>query len=104
MIIIDAGIVQAIYIYCGGISLLYSILLINVIGFCTMWYDKKMAQAGKYRVPESRIFLIAIVGGAVGVLLGMEIFRHKTKDLKFKVLIPVIIILQVILYRIFYMK
>lgn len=69
-----------------------------------MWYDKKMAQASKYRVPESRIFLIAIVGGAVGVLLGMEIFRHKTKDLKFKILIPVIIILQVILYRIFYLR
>ena len=66
-----------------------------------MWYDKKLAQAGKYRVPESRIFLIAIVGGAVGVLLGMEIFRHKTNDQKFKIGIPVIIILQVIAYRFF---
>jgi uncharacterized membrane protein YsdA (DUF1294 family) len=82
---------------------LYSILLINVIGFFTMWYDKRMARAGKYRVPESRIFLIAIAGGAFGVLLGMEIFRHKTKDLKFKVGIPVIIVLQVILFRYFYL-
>jgi len=87
-----------------GINLLYSILLINIIGFGTMWYDKKLAQAGKYRVPESRIFLIAIVGGAFGVLLGMEIFRHKTKHLRFKIGIPVIIILQVILFRIFLLK
>lgn len=83
--------------------LLY-ILLINVIGFFTMWYDKKMAMAGKYRVPESRIFLIAIIGGAVGVLLGMEIFKHKTKHLKFKIFVPVIIILQVIAFRFFFMK
>lgn len=81
--------------------MLYSILLINVIGFCTMWYDKKLARAGKYRVPESRIFLIAVVGGAVGVLLGMEIFRHKTHKQIFKIGIPVIIILQIIAYRFF---
>ncbi|NMA51730.1 MAG: DUF1294 domain-containing protein [Peptococcaceae bacterium] len=63
-----------------------------------MWYDKRMAQAGRYRIPESRIFLIAIAGGAIGVLLGMEIFRHKTRHLKFKVFIPLILLLQVILY------
>jgi uncharacterized membrane protein YsdA (DUF1294 family) len=74
------------------------ILLINIIGFLTMWYDKRMAQAGRYRIPESRIFLIAIAGGAIGVLLGMEIFRHKTRHLKFKVFIPLILLLQVILY------
>jgi uncharacterized membrane protein YsdA (DUF1294 family) len=59
-----------------------------------MWYDKRMAQAGRYRIPESRIFLIAIAGGAIGVLLGMEIFRHKTRHLKFKVFIPLILLSQ----------
>jgi uncharacterized membrane protein YsdA (DUF1294 family) len=66
-----------------------------------MWYDKKLARAGKYRIPEIRIFFIAIIGGAVGVLLGMELFKHKTKDLKFEIGIPVIIFLQVIIYRFF---
>lgn len=77
--------------------LYYGILLINIIGFLTMWYDKRMAQAGRYRIPESRIFLIAIAGGAIGVLLGMEIFRHKTRHLKFKVFIPLILLLQIVL-------
>jgi uncharacterized membrane protein YsdA (DUF1294 family) len=51
------------------------ILLINVLGFGVMWYDKTMAKAGKYkhRVAESRIFLIALAGGAPGVLIGMEL-------------------------------
>ena len=50
------------------------ILLINVIGFGTMWYDKIMARTGKYkyRVAESRIFLIALAGGAIGIFIGME--------------------------------
>ena len=66
-----------------------------------MWYDKKLARSGKYRIPELRIFLIAIIGGSVGVLLGMEIFKHKTKHLTFEIGIPLIIFLQVIAYRFF---
>jgi len=63
-----------------------------------MWYDKRMARAGRYRVPENSIFLVAIAGGALGVWLGMEIFRHKTRHLKFKVFIPLILLLQIFLY------
>lgn len=80
------------------------ILLINVIGFGTMWYDKIMARTGKYkyRVAESRIFLIALAGGAIGIFIGMELFKHKTKKLKFTLFIPVIIIVQLVLIRNFF--
>ncbi|NLW39115.1 MAG: DUF1294 domain-containing protein [Peptococcaceae bacterium] len=66
-----------------------------------MWLDKAMAKAGKYkyRVPESRIFLIALAGGALGVFIGMDLFKHKTKKLKFTIIIPAIIILQLIVLR-----
>ncbi|MDI9447668.1 MAG: DUF1294 domain-containing protein [Pelotomaculaceae bacterium] len=77
------------------------ILLINVVGFGVMWYDKTIAKAGKYkhRVAESRIFLIALAGGALGVFIGMELFKHKTKKLKFTIFIPAIIILQLVVLR-----
>ncbi|MDR9788167.1 MAG: DUF1294 domain-containing protein [Peptococcaceae bacterium MAG4] len=83
------------------VNLFIYILLINVLGFGVMWLDKAMAKAGKYkyRVPESRIFLIALAGGALGVFIGMDLFKHKTKKLKFTIIIPAIIILQLIVLR-----
>ena len=76
------------------------ILLINVVGFGVMWYDKTIAKAGKYkhRVAESRIFNCPD-GGALGVFIGMELFKHKTKKLKFTIFIPAIIILQLVVLR-----
>jgi uncharacterized membrane protein YsdA (DUF1294 family) len=47
------------------------ILAINIVGFIAMWYDKVMARARKYRVPESRLLLIAAAGGSLGVYLGL---------------------------------
>lgn len=83
------------------VNLFIYILLINVLGFGVMWLDKAMAKAGKYkyRVPESRILLIALAGGALGVFIGMDLFKHKTKKLKFTIIIPAIIILQLIVLR-----
>lgn len=77
------------------------ILFINILGFGVIWYDKIMAQTGKYkhRVAEGRILLIAVAGGALGVFIGMELFRHKTKKLKFTILVPVIIIFHLVLLK-----
>lgn len=72
------------------------ILFINLIGFVTMFVDKKKAIMHKYRTPEKSIFMIALLGGALGVYIGMQKFRHKTKHLNFTVLIPVIILLNII--------
>ncbi|MDD2443266.1 MAG: DUF1294 domain-containing protein [Desulfotomaculaceae bacterium] len=75
------------------------LLIINVIGFFAMWYDKGLAKTHRYRVPEGRLLLIALIGGAAGVLIGMQVFNHKTKHLKFSLGIPVIFIAQVILFK-----
>lgn len=72
------------------------LLIMNLIGFYSMWSDKKKAKKGAWRTPESTLMLIAIIGGSVGSLLGMKKFRHKTKHPKFYIGIPVILILQVI--------
>ena len=73
-------------------------LIINFIGFFTMLYDKKLAIKNKFRVSEKSIFVLALLGGALGVYIGMYTFRHKTKHLKFTVLIPITIIINAFLY------
>ncbi len=75
------------------------ILAINLIGFAAMWYDKLLARAGKHRIPESRLLLFAAAGGGLGVFIGMQVFNHKTKNLKFTLGVPAIIIGQILLFR-----
>ena len=72
------------------------ILVINLIGFLTMWYDKKMAIKENPRVSEKSIFTICLLLGSAGVYIGMYKFRHKTKHVTFTVLVPVIFILNII--------
>lgn len=73
------------------------LLLINLITFAVYGYDKSCARRGAWRVPEMRLLLLAAVGGSVGALLAMFLFRHKTKHLKFTIGVPVILGLQVFL-------
>jgi len=89
----------------SGINLIKSIAIyiffLNALGFISMWYDKKMAQTGSWRVKEKTLLFIAILGGSIGSLLGMYIFRHKTKHPRFKIGIPVIISMQIFLIIIY---
>lgn len=73
------------------------LLLINLITFAVYGYDKSCARRGAWRVPEIRLLLLAAVGGSVGALGAMFLFRHKTKHLKFTIGVPVILGLQVFL-------
>jgi uncharacterized membrane protein YsdA (DUF1294 family) len=60
-----------------------------------MYSDKKKSIKGKWRVPEARLFFIALVFGSFGVLSGMYLFRHKTKHKKFVFLVPIIFLIQI---------
>lgn len=75
------------------IAIIYYVV-INIIGFLVMFYDKKMAIKNRWRVSEKTLFLIATIFGSVGIYLGMVVFRHKTKHLKFKIGIPVLMFLE----------
>lgn len=68
-----------------------------------MFLDKRKAKNHKWRIPEKNIFLIALLGGSLGCLLGMNIFRHKTKHWYFKFGLPTILILQAVAI-IFFLK
>ena len=72
------------------------IILINIIGCFIMLIDKKKAENGKWRIQEKTIFMVTILGGGIGTILGMYIFRHKTKKLQFTIGLPVITILEII--------
>jgi uncharacterized protein len=74
------------------------LILLNFIGFLSMYIDKEKAKKGKWRIKESTLLLIAIIGGSIGSYLGMKTFRHKTNHAKFKYGIPLIIIIQLVIY------
>ena len=72
----------------------FYLLIINALGFLLMLVDKWKARKNRWRVRESTLLLIAALGGSVGSLLGMYLFRHKTLHLKFTVGIPLILAAQ----------
>ncbi len=73
------------------------LIIINIIAFMAMYIDKRKAKYGKWRIPEQTLLILAIIGGSIGAIAGMYIFRHKTKKLRFSVGFPVILILQIVL-------
>lgn len=77
--------------------ILVYLLLVNVIGFVLMFVDKKRAQNNQWRIKEATLFLTAAIGGSIGSMLGMKVFRHKTKHWSFLIGMPAIFIVQVAL-------
>ena len=74
----------------------YSLLLLimSLILFTAMGVDKRRAKRQQFRIPEARLFLLALLGGGAGGWAGMYVFHHKTKHMKFVVLFPVIAAVQ----------
>ena len=73
------------------------LLLVNVAAFLVMGLDKRRAKRDKWRISEKALFLPAVLGGALGGVLGMRTFRHKTQHWYFRVGVPLLLVLQVVL-------
>ena len=71
------------------------ILVMNILGVLVMAVDKRKAVKKKWRIPEKQLFLVSLLGGSIGTLTGMYLFRHKTKHWYFVVGMPLILIIQV---------
>ena len=72
------------------------LIAVNALSFLLMLADKHRARKKLWRIPERTLLGAAVIGGSLGSLVGMYLFRHKTKHPKFSVGIPVILMLQVI--------
>ncbi|MBR1693243.1 MAG: DUF1294 domain-containing protein [Lachnospiraceae bacterium] len=73
------------------------LLVINLIGFCIMGIDKYKAKKRVFRIPEATLFLVALIGGSLGSILGMLTFHHKTRHWYFVFGMPAILILQLVI-------
>ena len=73
------------------------LIVANIIGFLSMFIDKRKAKKGAWRISESSLLTIAALGGSIGSIIGMYKFRHKTQKPKFYVGVPTIIVVQVAL-------
>ena len=73
------------------------LLAINLVTFAVYGADKRRAKRGAWRVPEKTLFLLPLLGGSVGALLGMRVFHHKTKHWYFVWGVPAILLAQLAL-------
>lgn len=83
------------------IALAVYLVVINIATFIVYGVDKSKSKKKKWRISEKTLILLAVVGGSIGAILGMNIFRHKTKHLKFSIGVPVIIALQIVVAVVF---
>lgn len=73
-------------------------IIMNLIGFALMGIDKYKAKKRSFRIPEATLFIVAIIGGSIGSIIGMYAFRHKTRHWYFVYGMPFILLLQIIFF------
>ena len=75
----------------------YYLIFINIVTFLVYGIDKWKAKQGSWRISEATLLMLAVIGGTIGALLGMQVWRHKTMHLKFKYGLPLILLAQIAL-------
>ena len=80
------------------------LVFINLIGILIMYIDKRKAMYARWRIPEKTLIIIALLGGSIGCMVGMKLFRHKTQKIKFVLGYPTILIAETILIIYFLVK
>ena len=79
-------------------EILLYLLVINILGFFAMGIDKYKAKIGSWRIPENTLFGFCFFGGGIGTIAGIYTFRHKTKKKKFTIGMPLIVILEILIF------
>ena len=78
-------------------ALLYYLIVITIVTFLVYGIDKWKAKQGSWRISEATLLILAVIGGSIGALLGMKVWRHKTMHKKFKYGLPLILLAQIAL-------
>lgn len=81
--------------------LIIYVIVINLIAFLAMYIDKRKAKNASWRIKESTLFTLVLLGGGIGGIAGMYTFRHKTKKMQFVIGFPAILIIEIICIIIF---
>ena len=79
-----------------NIVFLFYLVAVNIVAFALMGIDKKRAINHAWRIPEKTLFLSAILGGSIGAIAGMQVFRHKTKHWYFVIGFPFIALVELV--------
>lgn len=74
------------------------LVVINIFTFIIYGIDKYRSVKKEWRISENTLIIAAVIGGSAGALLGMKMFRHKTRHPKFAIGIPVILLVQLLVY------
>lgn len=73
----------------------YYLIAINALSLLLMQRDKQRAREKKWRIPEAVLLFFPLMGGSLGAVMGMMLFRHKTKHPLFSIGLPVILFIQI---------
>ena len=79
-------------------------IAINLVTFLVYGIDKWKAKKNGWRIPEKTLLLLAFLGGSIGAFLGMRVFHHKTLKWKFRIGIPLVILLQLAIIVFLYLQ
>jgi uncharacterized membrane protein YsdA (DUF1294 family) len=83
------------YVHALQVLAIY-VVLINVYGLLMMYVDKKKSRRSKGRISERQLFVVTALGGSLGTIMGMRLFKHKTKKPSFSLLFPLIFIVEIV--------
>ena len=75
----------------------YYLIFINIVTFLVYGIDKWKAKQDRWRISEATLLMLAVIGGTIGALLGMQVWHHKTMQKKFKYGLPLILLAQIAL-------
>ena len=78
-------------------TIVYYLIALNIVTFLVYGIDKSKAKQGSWRISEATLLTLAIIGGSIGALLGMQVCHHKTMHKKFKYGLPLILLAQIAL-------
>ena len=97
MLTLGASAALAFALYVGtGLPPLWGWLIgVNIVTALTWWSDKRRAQAGAWRVPESNLILLVLLGGTMAALAASQLLRHKTSKVSFRVAFWVTVFVQI---------
>ena len=83
-------------------TIIYYLIIINIVTFLVYGIDKLKAKKALWRIREASLLMLAILGGSIGAWLGMKVWHHKTLHKKFRYGIPAIIIIQLAVIGFFF--